>query len=257
MHPYLHIFGLKIPAYGVMLLLAVFTAYAAVVYFSRREKLELEKLEALFFVEFIAALVGARIFYVVEHYIEGDIKTLFPTLFEVWKGGLDFFGAFIFAAVALVIGVRYYRLPLWKVLDVAAVSVIAAHSVGRLSCWLAGCCYGKPTDLPIGVVFPPGAVAPSGVPIYPTQVMEATGNFIGFLLLYFLYRRKPFDGSIAAAYLIYYGTERFLLEFVRAVTPPIPVVGLTWNQIVCLAAVSVGFVILAVGFRKGKGNGVD
>jgi len=121
--------------------------------------------------------------------------------------------------------------------------------VGRLSCWLAGCCYGKPTDLPIGVVFPPGAVAPAGIPLYPTQVMEATGNFIGFLLLYWLYKRKPFDGFIGAMYLIYYGTERFLLEFIRGVTPPIPGLGLTWNQIVCLAAIAIG---LAIILYRGK-----
>jgi phosphatidylglycerol:prolipoprotein diacylglycerol transferase len=248
MHPFIEIFGIKIPAYGVMLLLAVFTAYMSMVYFSKIERLELEKLEKLFIAEFISALLGARVFYVIEHH-----KSFFPQFFEVWKGGLDFFGGLVFALITLLVGIRVLKLPMWKVFDIAGVSVIFAHSVGRLSCWLAGCCYGKPTDLPIGVVFPPGAVAPSGISLYPTQVMEATGNFLGFVLLYYLYRRKPFDGFIGALYLIYYGTERFLLEFIRGVTPPIPGIGLTWNQIVCLLAVLIGLGIILYRLRFARG----
>ena len=250
MHPFIEIFGIKIPAYGVMLLLATLTGYLSVVYFSHREGLELKKLENLFLLTFFSALLGARVFYAVEHHL-----TL-KEFFKVWEGGLDFFGGFIFAIFTVVAGSLYYRLPLWKVGDVAAVSLLLAHAVGRLSCWLAGCCYGKPTDLPIGVIFPPGPVAPSGIPLYPTQLMEATGNFIGFLLLYLLYRRgKPFDGFILALYLIWYGLERFLLEFLRGVTPPIAGLGLTWNQLVALGMVATGAVIIFL--RKGKGDGIN
>lgn len=252
MHPFIHIFGIKIPAYGLMLLIAVFSAYMSMIYFSKREGLPREKLEALFLWEFIAALVGARIFYVVEHDVFEAHRPIFPAIFEIWKGGLDFFGGVVFAIITLFVGIRYFRLPFWKTIDVAGISVLFAHSVGRLSCWLAGCCYGKPTDLPIGVVFPSGAVAPPGIPLYPTQVMEATGNFIGFVFLYWLYRRKPFDGFIGAMYLIYYGVERFLLEFIRGVTPPIPGLGLTWNQIVCLIAIAIGLFIIAFRFRSSR-----
>lgn len=241
MHPFIEIFGLKIPAYGVMLLLATLTAYLSVAYFSQRERLDFSKLENLFIAAFIAALLGARVFYAVEHHLS------LQEFLKVWKGGLDFFGGFVFALMAVLGGIIYYRLPLWKVADVAAISLLLAHSVGRLSCWLAGCCWGKPTDLPIGVVFPPEAVAPSGIPLYPTQVMEATGNFIGYLFLYYSYGRKRFDGQIFGSYLIWYGTERFLLEFLRGVTPPLPHLGLTWNQIVCLVAVAFGLVILLRG----------
>ncbi len=245
MHPFIHIFGLKIPAYGVMLLLAVFTAYLSAIYFSKREGIEREKIENLFIVAFISALVGARLFYAVEHHLS------LSHYFSIWEGGLDFFGALIFAAISVILAIKFYRLPFWKITDVAAISVLLAHSVGRLSCWLAGCCYGKPTDLPIGVVFPPEAVAPSGIPLYPTQLMEATGNFLGFLLLRWFYRNKPFDGFIAALYLLWYGTERFLLEFIRGVTPPIPGLGLTWNQIVCLIMVGLGLsILLWQGLRK-------
>jgi len=255
MHPFIELFGVKIPAYGVMLLLAFFTGYMAAVYYSRREGLPLRKVESLFFWVFLSGMVGARIFYAVEHYLLGGEASLFPTIFEVWRGGVDFFGGFIFATATLLVGIRFYGLPFWRSVDAAAVSVLLAHSVGRLSCWLAGCCYGKPTDLPIGVIFPEEAVAPSGIPLYPTQLMEATGNFIGFLLLHRLYGNKPFDGSVAATYLIYYGTERFFLEFLRGTTPPIPALGLTWNQVVSLLAVAVGVSIWLFFVLGGKGTG--
>jgi len=243
MYPFIEIFGFKIPAYGVMLLIATFTAYMAVVYLSKRENIELQKLENLFIWIFISAFIGARFFYIVEHHEIRDF-------YKIWEGGLDFFGGFIFAIAALFWGIKKFNLPLWKTLDIAGFSILLAHSVGRLSCWLAGCCYGKPTDLPIGVIFPEGSVAPSGIPLYPTQLMEATGNFIGALFLYWLYSRKPFDGAVAASYLVWYGTERFLLEFIRGVTPPIPGLGLTWNQIVAAGAVLTGIGILVFRFRK-------
>ncbi|HIC08526.1 MAG TPA: prolipoprotein diacylglyceryl transferase [Aquificales bacterium] len=253
MHPFIHLFGLTIPAYGVMLLFAVLTAYLSMVYFSKREGIDRNKLENIFILTFLAAFVGARVFYGIEHHLP------LKEFFKVWEGGLDFFGGFIFGVLAVIGGIIFYRLPVWKVLDVAAVSLLLAHSVGRLSCWLAGCCYGKPTTLPIGVIFPPESVAPSGIPLYPTQLMEATGNFIGYLLLFYLYRRKPFDGFIAALYLLWYGMERFLLEFIRGVTPPIPGLGLTWNQLVCLGAVVLGGLILLWGFflRRRERNGID
>jgi len=245
MHPFIEIFGLKIPSYGILLLFATLTGYLSVVYFSRKEGLETEKLENLFLVTFFSALLGARVFYAVEHHLS------FGEFLKVWEGGLDFFGGFIFALLTVLGGIIYYRLPLWKVADIAGISLLLAHSVGRLSCWLAGCCYGKPTDLPIGVVFPPQSVAPSGIPLYPTQLMEATGNFIGFLILFFLYRRgKPFDGAIFSLYLIWYGIERFLLEFIRGVTPPIGGLGLTWNQVVAGGMVLLGGLIFLLGKRK-------
>lgn len=237
MYPFIHIFGLKLPAYGVMLLFAVFSAYFSAIYFSKKEGIDKEKIENLFIIAFVSALIGARLFYAVEHHLS------LSEYFRLWEGGLDFFGALIFAAISVVLVIKFYRLPFWKITDIAAISVLLAHSVGRLSCWLAGCCYGKPTDLPIGVVFPPEAVAPSGIPLYPTQLMEATGNFMGFLLLRWVYKNKPFDGSILALYLFWYGTERFLLEFIRGVTPPIPGLGLTWNQIVCLIMIGLGLSI--------------
>ena len=252
MHPFIHLFGIEIPAYGVMLLLATLTAYLSVVYFSKREGVELRKLENIFIATFLMAIVGSRVFYSVEHGLPPS------EWLRIWEGGLDFFGGFLFAVLTVVGGIIYYRLPFWKVVDIAAISILLAHSVGRLSCWLAGCCYGKPTDLPIGVIFPPDSVAPSGVPLYPTQLMEATGNFIGYLLLFYAYRKKPFDGFIASLYLIWYGTERFLLEFLRGVTPPLPGLGLTWNQIVALGAALLGGLILLFRlFRRGKGDRVD
>jgi len=248
MHPYIEIFGLTLPAYGVMLLAAVLTGYAAALTFADEERLELKKVENLFFAVFAAALFGARAFYLIEH---GE--PLFPELFLFWKGGLDFFGGFLTASALLAVGIKLSKLPFWKTLDVAALSLILAHSVGRLSCWLAGCCYGKPTDLPVGVRFPPEAVAPSGISLYPTQLMEASGNFLGFLILYGIKRRlSPPAGTVAAGYLIYYGTERFFLEFLRATTPPLEGLGLTWNQLVAAGAVTLGILILLWRLRAGK-----
>ena len=99
------------------------------------------------------------------------------------------------------------------------------------------------------IVFPQGSTAPPGMALYPTQILEAVGNFLIFLILILLYRRKVFNGEVISLYAILYGSMRFALEFYRGVTPPIESIGLTWNQVVSIALVLTG-ILLFVVLRK-------
>ena len=166
--------------------------------------------------------------------------------------------------VGALIGIKIFNLPIWKSADIAAPAIALAHFVGRLGCTSAGCCYGKPfpytTSNEIGIhftdkfpffyiVFPKGAIAPPFTPLYPTQLMEALGNLLIFLILLTLYKKKPYYGFVFSLYLLLYGIQRFFLEFYRGVTPPIPVIGLTWNQIVSIILI-IGAIFLIVLLRK-------
>ncbi|NPA12949.1 MAG: prolipoprotein diacylglyceryl transferase [Aquificae bacterium] len=235
-----------IHTYGVMVALGMVASYLVAIYLGKREGIPTSKIENLFIIAIVSGVIGARVFYVVEH------SERFNSLFDiiaVWQGGLDWFGGLIFGIIGVLIGLKIYKIPLLKAGDIAGVSIAIGHAIGRIGCTCAGCCYGKPVPenspfKDFAITFPdhPHSIAPSGIPLYPTQPAEAIGNFLIFVVLFLLYRKKKFDGQIFALYLILYGVERFLLEFWRGVTPPLPI-GLNWNQIVSLSMVVVGVLI--------------
>ncbi len=251
----IEVFGVRISTYGVLVALGLITAYFLSLRLARREGIPEDKAESVFIYAAIFGLVGSRIAFILEH--PEEIEGLLDII-AVWKGGVSFYGGLAGGIAGVLIAVKRHSLDLWKVADVAAPSLALAHSIGRLGCTSAGCCYGSPVpdaeDVSVGIhfmkdfpffyiVFPQGAVAPYGIPLYPTQIMEAVGNFFIFLVLLFLFKRKAFSGEVFVVYMILYGAERFALEFYRGVTPPIEGLGLTWNQIASLLMVALGTVL--------------
>jgi phosphatidylglycerol:prolipoprotein diacylglycerol transferase len=242
----IEIFGLKISTYGVLVAIGLLTAYILVLKLSEREGLDTKKVDNLFIITVLSGILGARIAFSVENWEQ--LGSLWE-VFAIWKGGVSFYGGLIGGIIGAFIGIKLFKLPVWKVGDVAAPSLAIAHAIGRLGCTAAGCCYGRPvadvSSNSVGIhfmdrfpffyiVFPQGGTAPYGVPLYPTQLMEFVGNLLIFTILILVYRRKRVDGEVFALYMLLYGTERFLLEFYRGVTPPLPGIGLTWNQVVSL-----------------------
>jgi len=245
-----------IHTYGVLVALGLIAGYLVMVYFAKREDIDIKKAENIFIFSIIGGIIGARIAYVIEH--PEQMKS-FIDYFAVWKGGIDWFGGFLGGLFTGLFFIHKYKIPIWKAGDIAAISIIIGHAFGRLGCTAAGCCYGKvvPEDSIfkyIAIKFPqhPDTAAPSGIPLYPTQPAEAIGNFFIFVILFFMYRYKKFDGQIFSFYLILYGIERFLLEFWRGVTPPIPYIGITWNQVVSIGMVLFGIFLIFYFLKKGK-----
>jgi len=240
--------GFTIHTYGVLTAIGLLVGFYVGLYFAKKEGISEKNYENLFILTVLSGILGARIAYIIEH--KEDFNS-FLDFFAIWNGGIDWFGGFIGGLVAAVVYIKIKKLPLLKVADVAGVSIPIGHFFGRLGCTSAGCCHGKPVppDSPfkdIAIIFPnnPHCLAPSGVPLYPTQPAEAIGNLIIFLVLFFTYRKKSFDGQIIGMYLVLYGIERFLLEFWRGVTPPLPYIGLTWNQIITLMMVLLGIMLI-------------
>ncbi len=252
----IEIFGVQISTYGVLVAIGLLAAYFLSLRLSKAEGIPEDKVEWVFVYAAVFGIIGARVAFLIEH---PETVKGFLDILALWKGGVDFFGGLIGGVLGVLFAVKRYSLPLWKVADVAAPSLALAHAIGRLGCTAAGCCYGRQVpnventtvgihfmkDFPFFyVVFPSGAVAPPGTPLYPTQLMEAGGNFLIFLVLIFLFRKKKFDGEVFGLYMLLYGAERFVLEFYRGVTPTIQGVGLTWNQIVALLMVILSVLLL-------------
>jgi phosphatidylglycerol:prolipoprotein diacylglycerol transferase len=100
----------------------------------------------------IGGVVGARIFYVLHHL--SDFKADPLDVFKIWHGGLELLGGVVLAVAIIIFYLIYHKLPIRKYLDILAIGLMLALTFGRIGCFLNGCCFGKPTELPWAVRFP-------------------------------------------------------------------------------------------------------
>ena len=126
----------------------------------------------------------------------------------------------LFAVALAVWYARRYNLGFAPLADAYAPGLALGHAIGRLGCFSAGCCWGKPTDAAWAVTFTNPYSSdlvgvPLGIPLHPTQLYESVAEAFIFLLLVWLWRRRRFSGQIFAAYLMLYSVARFLNEFFR------------------------------------------
>lgn len=214
------LFGTTITIYTYGFMVAV-AFLAGMFWVSRESKLlgqNPAKIMDLAFYIIVAAIVGSRVLHVLvserARFLENPL-----TIFKIWEGGLVFYGGLIGAVIISVWYMRRNKLPFWIISDIFAPAVALGHVFGRIGCLMAGCCHGRVVGHPAwySIVFPANAhsFAPQGVPLYPTQIMEAAGEIVVFAALFVLRRYKRFDGQIIATYLILYSILRAAVEYFR------------------------------------------
>jgi len=215
MHPILLKLGpLTIHTYGFFIALGFIVGISFAKKQGAKLGIDTEKLMDLCFYMLLVGLIGARLFYVA---IEWDLysKDLLE-IFKIWNGGLVYFGGFISAMIFCVWYLKKHSISFLKTIDLLAPSLAIAHSIGRLGCFSAGCCYGKATDLPWSVTFThPDTLAVQNIAIHPTQLYSSFMNLIIFVMLVILSRKNKTDGMISVAYLFLYGIGRSLVEIFR------------------------------------------
>ena len=225
--------SLPIHWYGIFLasgfLLGMWTATLR----GQRDGLDPEALSNLMVWVLLGALVGAKLLYVIDEW--GGGQPLSSLLFQ--RAGLVFQGALIGGVGAIYLYQRKHQLPLWCTLDAVAPSIALGYCLGRLGCFMTGCCHGKACAADhvhslSGKFFSSGQIvwadsAPwlalmyeakgklSNLPLYPTQLYESLSGLVLYLGLSWLHRRKQFDGQVFALYLMAYSLFRFLIEFFR------------------------------------------
>jgi phosphatidylglycerol:prolipoprotein diacylglycerol transferase len=161
----------------------------------------------------VGAVVGARLLYVISYW---DKEFAGRPLIEIFKirSGLVYYGGLIGASLGTIIFCRKSKVPLWRMADVMAPSIALGHAFGRVGCFMTGCCYGRPTDLPWAVHFPKEHWT-HGIGVHPTQLYESSLNLLFYIFLAWLFRRRKFEGQIFAIYLIGYSFIRGFVEFFR------------------------------------------
>jgi phosphatidylglycerol:prolipoprotein diacylglycerol transferase len=149
--------GLPIRGYGVMLLVAVAAGVAMAAWRGRRLGLDPELIFTLAFWAFVPGIIGARVFYVIEYWADFQRESLGQTLIaviNVTEGGLVVYGSVIGGMVGLLGFIWAYKMPPLATLDLVTPSFLLGMAIGRIGCFLNGCCFGSVCDLPWAVTFP-------------------------------------------------------------------------------------------------------
>jgi phosphatidylglycerol---prolipoprotein diacylglyceryl transferase len=205
--------GLPIHAYGVLGAVGFVLATAITLARARALGFEVQKVADLIFWLSLASLAGARLLYVVQH--PAEIRSLWSVL-DLRGGGLVFYGAFVTGIPAGFLLLRRYGLPVLAFWDILATALPLAHAVSRVGCFLAGCCYGAPSDAAWAVTFPADSpTAPPGVPLHPVQLYEAAALLLIGVATNVFYTFRRFDGQVFLLYVVSYAASRFVLEFFR------------------------------------------
>lgn len=257
MHPILFRLGpLTIHTYGFLIAIGFLLGLWVALIQAKKEGIPSDKMVDLAFYILLAAIIGSRLLFVLinlNHYLYNPID-----IFKIWEGGLVFYGGVLLAVPAAIWYLKKNGLGVWSTADIFAPSIAIGHVFGRLGCFSAGCCYGKISQtLPWGIVFSdPDCLAPTNVPLHPTQLYESAGEFLNFLLLIALRRHKSFDGELFMTYLLFYSVLRFIVEFFRGdVARGFIIGGLSVSQgisIIMFAAASAGFFVLRRRNRREK-----
>lgn len=250
MHPILFKIGsFELASYGLMTALGYAAAAGYLVRRIKAIQLDKDTFWNLIFIAFIGALAGSKLLYIIVSWpMLGD--TLAQKLTHIIKDfryGFVFFGGMIVSVAGLIVYMKKKKLPILKTADFLIVGLPLGHALGRIGCFLAGCCYGRPTDSIFGVVFthPHSLVPPElrGIPLHPTQLYESVCNLLLFWWLHQAYKKKHRPGAILIRYIIGYAAMRFLIEFFRGDYRGEFILGLSPSQLIALASAAAAWCI--------------
>lgn len=211
MHPILFKIGpLAVYSWGFMLAVAIIVGIWGIGNLFAKEGYDKEKVLDMTLIMVIAGLLGGRIAFIL-FFAWADF-VVHPLMFFAYRsGGLVWYGAFTGGFLAFLIYIYKSGLKFWPVADMFAPYLALGYAIVRIGCFMWGCCYGKVTSSPLGVVFP----GVDNLTRYPTQLFSSALNFILFGLLITYFPKRKFSGQVFLLYLIGYSIYRFSIEFLR------------------------------------------
>jgi len=235
-------------SYGVLLAASYLLGLRLAMWRAKRLGLDANRVLDLGIYIIIAALIGAKLLLLVTDFEQ--FRTSPAELLSLARSGGVFYGGLLLAVAVAFWYIAKHRMPFWTTCDVFAPGIALGHVTGRLGCLAAGCCYGRPTDVPWAITFTnPLAAAnvgtPLGVPLHPTQLYEAGIELVILIALLATERRgKQFAGRTFWAYIFLYAVSRYVIEMYRG-DPRGEVLGFSTSQFISLvlAPLSVAMLI--------------
>lgn len=218
MHPILFEVGsFTIYSYGFCIAVGALAGFSYMYWQGKKQfGLTFDQSNTLFIMLVLAGVAGGKLFVIFENpsfYLSQPKKLLSGN-------GFVFYGSLLTAIPIMLWYFKKIKVPVLGMLDVMALVTCLVHGFGRIGCFLAGCCYGLPTESFLGVTFtsPVCQAEPLNTPLHPTQVYEAIFIFSLLIGLSFLKSKKKFEGQIFLLYLILYAAGRGVLELFRGDT---------------------------------------
>jgi phosphatidylglycerol---prolipoprotein diacylglyceryl transferase len=219
MHPILfEIRGFPVYTYGLLLAAAYLLGLQFALVRGKARGLDPNRIMDLGIWIIVSALVGAKLMLLL---VERDkFGWSVEDLLNLFRSAGVFYGGLIAAVVVALWYLWRHRMPVWTVTDVFAPGIALGHVIGRLGCLMAGCCFGRSTDVPWAITFHNDFARQNGtpldVPLHPTQLYEAGAELLILAVLLLTERKgRPFPGRTFWGYMLLYAVSRFIIEFYR------------------------------------------
>lgn len=265
--------GIPVFGYGLMM----FIGFSAATWLAARRVqtvgLPAEVIWDMMMWALIPGLIGARVTYLAQNWErvvrakQGFAKIV--ALFALWDGGIVFYGSVIGGIVGIVLYCRRRAISPVLLFDVIAPSLFVGEGFGRIGCFLYGCCFGRPCDLPWAVRFPPdsltfeklverGTIPPDAtwtISLHPTQIYSSFAAFVLAGILAWYFRHRKFDGSVMALAWILYPINRYILETLRDDEPGRLGTDFTFSQLVSIGLVISGVAAMFYFSQAGRLTG--
>ena len=247
----LQIGPLKVYWYGLM----YFFAFLSFIYLGKKQLKKIwwsninEKiLDDTFFYGALGVILGGRLGYVLFYQPSYYLLNL-NEVFAFWQGGMSFHGGFLGVLISLIFVTKKHRISWLKLTDFIAPLIPLGLGFGRIGNFINQELWGRPTDLPWGMIFP----IIDKIARHPSQLYQAFfEGFFLFLILYLFSNKKRPLGNISAVFLIFYGFFRFLVEFTRE---PDSFLGLLYlnlsmGQLLSIPMIVIGIVMYFITKNK-------
>lgn len=243
------IFGIKIKSYGLMIAIGIIVASSLLIKSGKKKKMDEDSLLNLIIFTVIGGVLGGKLLFIITE-IKDILKD--PSILLNFGYGFVVYGAIMGGALTIYLYCKRKKWNGLELIDMTVPGLALAQGFGRIGCFLAGCCYGAETTSSIGVVFPKGSLAPSGVHLHPTQIYSSIFDFIlGFFLLYYAKKERE-KGKVTGMYLMIYSIGRFIVEFFRN-DPRGSVGSLSTSQFIAIFTLIIGIIIFnAKNIFKGE-----
>ena len=249
------LFGREIAWYGIIITLGMILACTYVIFRAKQNNIIPDDIIdlALFTISF--GVLGARLYYVLTSL---DSYDSFWDVFKIWEGGLGIYGGIIAGLLTIFIFCRVKKFNFLLFADMISPAVMIGQMLGRYGNFMNAEAYGGETTLPwrMGIRNTYAGI-PYGETIYvhPTFFYESLWNFIGFVLLNLIYKKKKFDGQIFYMYFAWYGFGRMFIELLRSDSLYISSYHTWWTKISFLVGATFFLVfssLLIINFIKTK-----
>lgn len=259
--------GLKVPAFGMFLLLGCLGALMLTAWRARREKLNPDAVYDLAVWLMGGGFLGARALYLAAH---PESVRQFTDVFKVWQGGIVFYGCILGGLIGSVLYWWRHPFPFLPMCDAVAPSLMLGSAFGRVGCFLNGCCYGGVSALPWALRFPAGSLpwarhvhegrispdALHSLAVHPAQLYSVLDALLILGLLTWFFPRRRRDGEVMALLMVTYPATRFLVEALRNDEPAV-LAGLTLSQAISVALFLGGLAFWAYLSRQPRVRHAD